>query len=203
MKGCGAYPSGSFRGTRKLKEKKQKKKDKSSKKTHNLWPLKVFFIALCISAVLSFAADRVLSDAGILIAVIVLAVFIILGIIFDMIGVAATAANPAPFHAMASHKEKGGTQAIWLLNHAESVSSFCNDVVGDICGIISGTTAAVIVLQLQSNLQLSNTLTSIIMTSLISAITIGGKALGKTTAIKQSVKVITAVAKFLAFFQKD
>ena len=186
-----------------MKEKKQNKKDNKDKKNRNLWPLKVFFLAMGISAVLSFAADRAMNNAGLALAIIVLVVFIFLGILFDMIGVAVTAANPAPFHAMASHKEKGGKEAIWLLSNAERVSSFCNDVVGDICGIISGSTAAVIVLELQEIFSISNTLTTIIITALISGITIGGKALEKVTAIKSSVKVVTATAKFLAFFKKD
>ena len=188
-----------------MKEKKnrQKNKDNKTKPQHNYWPLKVFFLALGISAVLSFAADRAMSNANLILALVVLIIFILLGIIFDMIGVAVTAANPAPFHAMASHKEKGGKEAIWLLNNAERVSSFCNDVVGDICGIISGSTATVIVLQLREVLGLSNTLTTIIITALISAITIGGKALDKVTAINNSVKVVTVTARILAFFHKQ
>lgn len=74
-----------------------------------------------------------------------LVIFIALGIVFDMIGVAVTAADPRPFHSMAAHGEKGGREAIRLLNMSNKVSSLCNDVVGDICGIVSGSTAAVIV----------------------------------------------------------
>ncbi len=85
-------------------------------------------------------------------AALVLAVFIGLGIVFDMIGVAVTAADPKPFHSMAAHKEKGAKAAIRLLQNANQVSSVCNDVVGDICGIVSGSTAAVIVTHLQRDL---------------------------------------------------
>ena len=157
---------------------------------------------MALSAVLSFAAAEIIGNAGYVLAAATLLIFVLLGIVFDMVGVAVTAADSAPFHAMASHKEKGGKEAIWLINNAERVSSICNDVVGDICGIISGTTAAVIVLLLQKSFSISNTLASIIITALISGITIGGKALGKSTAIKQSTKVVTAAAKFLSFFHK-
>ena len=157
---------------------------------------------MALSAVLSFAAAEIIGNAGYVLAAATLLIFVLLGIVFDMVGVAVTAADSAPFHAMASHKEKGGKEAIWLINNAERVSSICNDVVGDICGIISGTTAAVIVLLLQNSFSISNTLASIIITALISGITIGGKALGKSTAIKQSTKVVTAAAKFLSFFHK-
>ncbi len=65
------------------------------------------------------------------------------------------------------------------------MSSVCNDVVGDICGIVSGTTAAVIVIRLQTALDMRSVLVSVAVTALISGLTIGGKALGKTFAIQQ------------------
>ena len=127
----------------------------------------------------------------------VLAVFIGLGIVFDMIGVAVTAADPKPFHSMAAHKEKGAREAIRLLQNANQVSSVCNDVVGDICGIVSGSTAAVIVTHLQRDFSTSSVLISIGATALISGITIGGKALGKTVAINQCTSVVYRVARIM------
>ena len=118
-------------------------RDKQKKK-HNHWPLRVFFMAVVLSALLSFFSSTALEGTGYAVALAVLAAFIALGIVFDMVGVAVTAADPRPFHSMAAHKEKGGKEAIRLLKNANQVSSFCNDVVGDICGIVSGSTAAVI-----------------------------------------------------------
>ena len=131
------------------------------------------------------------------VALAVLAAFIALGIVFDMVGVAVTAADPRPFHSMAAHKEKGGKEAIRLLKNANQVSSFCNDVVGDICGIVSGSTAAVIVTQLQRDLSTHSVLLSIGITALISGITIGGKALGKTVAINDCTNVVYRVARVM------
>lgn len=54
------------------------------------------------------------------------------------------------------------------MKNANQVSSFCNDVVGDICGIVSGSTAAVIVTQLQRDLSTHSVLLSIGITALIS-----------------------------------
>ena len=115
----------------------------------------------------------------------------------DMIGVAVTAADPKPFHSMAAHKEKGAKAAIRLLQNANQVSSVCNDVVGDICGIVSGSTAAVIVTHLQRDLSTTSVLISIGATALISGITIGGKALGKTVAINQCTSVVYRVARIM------
>ena len=98
---------------------------------------------------------------------------------------------------MAAHKEKGGREAIRLLNNADRVSSFCNDVVGDICGIVSGSTAAVIVTQLQRSFSTTSVLISIAVTALISGLTIGGKALGKNVAIRDCTNVVHRVAILL------
>lgn len=168
------------------------------KKKRDSWPLRVFVMAVFISAVLSLLASTALEGTGYIVAIAVLLVFILLGIVFDMIGVAVTAADPKPFHSMAAHKEKGGREAIRLLQSAERVSSVCNDVVGDICGIVSGTTAAVIVAALQRDFSTTNVVISIGITALISGLTIGGKALGKKVAIKDCTAVVYRVARMMA-----
>lgn len=175
-------------------------RDKSKKKSSgssNHWVLHVFLMSVVLSAVLSFLSSVALTGAGYVVATLVLLFFIALGILFDVIGVAVTAADPRPFHSMAAHREKGGKVAIHLLNNASRVSSFCNDVVGDICGIVSGSTAAVIISQLQRSFSTTTVLISIAVTALISGLTIGGKALGKTIAIHDSTNVIHRVARVL------
>ena len=179
---------------------RDKEKDKEKEKTKaggSRWVFHVFLMSVTLSAVLSFLSSEALSDAGYVVAILVLAFFIVLGIVFDMIGVAVTAADPRPFHSMAAHKEKGGKEAIRLLNNASRVSSFCNDVVGDICGIVSGTTAAVIVSRLQQSLSAGSVLLTIGVTALISGATIGGKAIGKNIAIDDCTNVVHRVAKIL------
>ena len=138
-----------------------------------------------------------------MVTLLVLAVFIALGIMFDMVGVAVTAADHPPFHSMAAHKEKGGREAIRLLQNANQVSSVCNDVVGDICGIVSGTTGAVIVVQLQKAFSVQTVLLSVSVTALISGLTIGGKALGKTFAMNKSTRVVFLAGKFLHIFHRS
>ena len=172
------------------------------KKKNDHWPLRVFFLAVALSALLSFFSSTALSGAGYVVAILVLLAFIALGIVFDMVGVAVTAADPKPFHSMAAHKEKGATEALMLLRNAGRVSSVCNDVVGDICGIVSGTTAAVIVTRLQATFDLQGVLLSVAVTALISGLTIGGKALGKTFAIQRSTKVVYWAGRFLHLFHR-
>ena len=93
--------------------------------------------------------------------------------------------------------EKGGKEAIRLLSNANRVSSVCNDVVGDICGIVSGSTAAVIVTALQRDFNTANVMISIGVTALISGLTIGGKALFKKVAINECTAVVYRVARIM------
>ncbi|WP_409968449.1 hypothetical protein RFF05_00100 [Bengtsoniella intestinalis] len=147
-------------------------------------------------------SETVLQRADLIVAVLILLLFITVGICFDVIGVAVTAADPKPFRSMAARKQKGAKEALGLLQKAERVSSICNDVVGDICGIVSGTTAAVIVLQINSVISVSSVLISVLVTALISGLTIGGKAIGKNIAINQSTRVIYWVGRVLYVFRR-
>ena len=176
------------------------KNDPSKPASYRRWVLRIFLVSVALSAVLSLASGVVLADAGYALAVAVLAAFVLLGIAFDVLGVAVTAADARVFHSMAAHREKGAREALYLLKNAEKTSSFCNDVVGDICGIVSGSTAAVIVVRLQERFDTQSILLSIAVTALISGATIGGKAIGKRIAISQSHEVVFRAAKLLRLF---
>ena len=181
-----------------MKKEKNEKKGGSSYQ----WPLTAFWMAMALSAILTLASKSMLNGAGMAIALLILMLFIGLGILFDIIGTAVMSADPKPFHSMAAHKEKGAKQALTLLRNADRVSSICNDVVGDICGIVSGATAAVIVPQLQSGLNIQSVFISVGVTALVSGLTIGGKALGKPFAMKQSTRVVYLAGRFLYLFHR-
>lgn len=183
--------------------KDAKKKPKKKEKSTGRWAVQVFFIAVTLSAVLSFASDQALDGAGLAVAFGVLLAFILLGIVFDIIGVSVTAADEKPFHSMAARKTPGAREALNLIRKADKVSSFCNDVVGDICGIISGSTGAVIVVQMQEAFDfLPAMVLSLAVTALTSGLTIGGKALGKSFAIARSTAVLQLVGRFLHLFSR-
>ena len=186
-----------------MKKTKNTKAEKKKETSQYRWATTVFLLAVALSAVLSLASESMLSGAGVAVALLILGIFIGLGIVFDIIGVAVTAADPRPFHSMAAHKEKGAREALNLLRNASHVSSVCNDVVGDICGIVSGATGAVIVTQLQRALDTRSVLISAGITALVSGLTIGGKALGKTFAISQSTKVVYWAGRFLHLFHRS
>lgn len=186
------------------KSKKQNKRGKTDSRKEEKkkmpWAVYVFFLSLLISAAMSFLSSEMLAGAGLTLAFGVLMVFILLGIVFDIIGMAVTAADERPFHSMAAHRAPGAREALRLIRKANQVSSFCNDVVGDICGIVSGSTAAVIVVRLHETFGFESIVTSLAITAITSGLTIGGKAIGKTFAIDKSTTVLCLVGRILHVF---
>ncbi len=170
---------------------KQKKKKKSS---NVRWIVTIFFVTIIISSTISFLSSAIMEDAGLVEAFLVLLVIVLLGIIFDIIGVAVMSAQEKPFHSMAAKKVPGAAEALKLLRNAEKVSSFCNDVVGDICGVVSGSASAVIAVMALKDMN-ADSVAQLIMSALVAGVTIAGKACGKNVAMKQSVKIVNMVAK--------
>ena len=166
------------------------------------WVVTVFLITVVISGIISLVSDEVMDSSSLPVAFLILLAIVMVGIIFDIIGMAVASADEKPFHSMAARKVPGSQEAIRLLRNAERVSSICNDVVGDICGIVSGATGAVIVARLQKGLDLESVLISVGVTALISGATIGGKALGKPFAMNQSKRVVHLAGRFLHLFHR-
>lgn len=123
---------------------------------------------------------------------------ILIGVIFDVVGTAVTAAEETPFHAMGAVKVRGSREAIYLIRHADKVANFCNDVVGDIAGTISGALAASIILQVVSQKLPAKDLLSAAAIALIAACTVGGKSLGKSYAIEQAQQIVFMVGKLIS-----
>jgi len=173
-----------------------------SKKNGLIWVISITFLSFFISAVLTVASSDILREANIITALLVLFIIILVNIIFDIIGTSVTSAEETPFHAMASRKIFGAKQAIKLIRNADKVSNVCNDVVGDICGIISGAAGAYIIFRIigdQSNV----TVAELIITGLITALTVGGKSLGKTIALRNSNYIIYKVGVIISLITKN
>ena len=154
-------------------------------------------ISVAVTMVFTLASTEVLGRAGYVVAFAVLAVFIILGIVFDIIGIAVAVADEAPFHSMAVHRERGAREALRLIKNADKVTSFCNDVVGDVSGIVSGSTAALIAARLMQRLSTDNLMVPLLISGAVTGLTIGGKAAGKTFAINKSAVIALKVGKLL------
>ncbi len=178
---------------------KQKKKTTPKKNNHR-WAVTVFFIAVLLSSTISFLSSTVMEDAELVEAFIVLLFIVFLGILFDIIGVAVMSASEKPFHSMAARKVPGAAEALKLLRNAEKVSNFCNDVIGDICGVVSGSASAVIAVKALTQVK-SDMLSQLIMSALVAGVTISGKAFGKNIATSQSTNIVHIVSKIIYYIK--
>ena len=170
------------------------KKKKNKKRGNVRWIITVFFVAVIVSSAISFLSSSVMQDAGIVEAFVVLLAIVLIGILFDMVGVAVMSAGEKPFHSMAAKKLPGAAEALKLLRNAEKVSSFCNDVVGDICGVVSGSASAVIAGKALTSMN-SDTVPQLIMSALVAGLTIAGKAGGKNLAMNKSTQIVFLVSR--------
>ncbi len=186
---------------KKRKRVKVRSNHTPNKKVSVSWILTTVLLTFFLSVTMSVLTSTLLGDVAIGVAFLILLAIVFLGIIFDILGIAVTTASEAPFHAMASNRVPGAREAIRLIRNAEKVSNFCNDVIGDICGIVSGATGSFIATQLILNFSFNSLLTSLIVTALISSITVGGKAFGKTLAINQCNQFVFYIGKLLALFR--
>ena len=161
------------------------------------WVVTIMIIAFLLSMLFSFVSNLVIPNVTIILSCLLVLFFILLGVLFDMIGVSSTTADPIVFLAMASRKIKSASLAIYLIQNSNKVSSICCDVVGDICGILSGSGGAAIAIILTTNFHMNAVFSSLLVTSLIAALTIGGKALGKGVAINKANIILEKFSKLL------
>lgn len=165
------------------------------------WVVTIFFVTILVSGTISFTSDLIMANSTMLVAFIILLAIILIGIIFDVIGVAVTSADEKPFHSMAARKVPGAQESIRLLRNAERVSSICNDVVGDICGVVSGSASATIAAQVLNNFEMSlESVVPLVMSALVAGLTVGGKAIGKTFAMNSCTAIVHGVGKIVWAF---
>ena len=162
------------------------------------WVIIIFFITMLVSGTITFVSDEIMDHSNIVVAFLILLMIVLFGIIFDTVGVAVTSADEKPFHSMAARKVPGAMEAIRLLRNAERVSSICNDVVGDICGVVSGSASATIAAQVLQNFDFSAPrIVTLLMSALVAGLTVSGKAIGKTLAINSSTKIVSVVGRII------
>ena len=122
------------------KKKEKEKKEKVNKK----WVTTIIVIAFTVSFILSAVSEVAIPNLSIVWGVLLTLLFVIIGILFDIVGVSVTSADEKVFHSMNSRQVKGSKVAVLFKKNADKVSSFCCDVIGDICGIVSGASASLI-----------------------------------------------------------
>ena len=162
------------------------------------WVIIIFLVTIFVSGTISLISDEVMDHSGIVVEFVILFIIILIGVIFDIIGMAVASADEKPFHSMAARKVPGAQNAIRLLRNAERVSSICNDVVGDICGVVSGSASATIAAQILQHGDFGwPQIVSLGMSALCAGLTVGGKAVGKTFAVNSATEIVHAVGKLI------
>ncbi|MBQ3503828.1 MAG: hypothetical protein IJA75_03895 [Oscillospiraceae bacterium] len=160
------------------------------------WVVTIFFVTIFISGTISLLSDVLMENSTMAVAFLILLVIILVGIVFDIIGMAVATADEKPFHSMAARKVPGAVEAIRLLRNAERVSSICNDVVGDICGVVSGSASATIAAQILRNFEFTwPQIISLLMSALAAGLTVGGKAIGKSFAVNSCTAIVHGVGR--------
>ncbi len=185
--------------TQKSKQKEPSKK--ISKGT--IWAIKITLITFILACCVTFITEIASTKSNVVISILLLLFLIVIAILFDAIGVAATSCDIAPLLSMASRRVKGASYAVKLVKNAEKVANICNDVIGDMAGIISGICTATIVLKIASyekNIDNISLWLSILMSSVVSAVTVGGKAFFKSIAMKNSKEMMLLAGRILSVF---
>lgn len=187
----------------KYSKKVLKKKPKEKKLLDWNWVITITSLSFIISFIFSGVSEALIPNINLIFAILLVLLVVIIGVIFDVIGIATTAADIKTFNSMATKKVRGSELAVNFIKQADRVSSFCNDVIGDICGIISGSGGAAISLIIAHKYNLSVFGVTLIMTAVLASITIGGKAMGKSYAVNKSNLILYNFASFLSIFYKS
>jgi len=183
----------------KLDNKVKFRQQNGNKKLNYQWIVTISFITLIIAMLLSYFSLIFMNIVSLVGAILLLLVIISVGVFFDLLGIAVTAANETPFHSMASGKVKGAKESIFIIRNASSVANFFNDVIGDIAGIISGSASAAIIIKLMIDSEGQELVSSIVLGGLIAAFTVGGKAFGKEIALRHSNAIVYRIGLLLSY----
>ncbi len=184
-----------------IKEKRENKntkaKNKNGKKNKNTWMYIIFVITFLLSICFSIISNILVEKLNTFAAILVLVGIILIGILFDMIGMSVASVAEAPFHAKASKKHKGAKEAVKLVKYSEKVSSVCNDVIGDVCGVVSGAVGAVIAINIANMLKVDTFVVSLLVGALVASFTVLGKAIGKAIASTKAEDIIYKVGSII------
>jgi CBS domain containing-hemolysin-like protein len=186
-----------------LDDRKKPKKNKSfqvakpsqSVNVSHKWTVIVVILSFTLSVLFGSVTSGIMADLHISVAFVILFAIIVVNVLFDMFGTAVASAEEYSFHSLASRKVNGAVQSVKIIRHAPQVSNLCNDVIGDIAGIISGSSTAIIVTELVAGFGLNGVITSLVLTALVASLTIGGKAFFKGVAMQNCNSIIFFLGK--------
>ena len=161
--------------------------------------LRIAVITFVLSIVFNLGSSSLLGIMPLVYSFGLLFFIVFVGILFDIVGVAAAAGQESPFHAMAANRIPGAKQAIWMLRNADQVATYASDVVGDISGTLSGAIGAAIVFRIVLyQPAMNDMILTTLMIAVVAAVTVGGKAWGKTVAITRCTEILYITGRIMA-----
>ena len=166
-------------------------------KENRKWIITTFILTFTLAMVFGGVSNVVIEKMNLVMAIIVLVLVIALGIMFDMIGMAIATCEEAPFHAKAAKKHSGAKEVIKLLKEKDKATNICNDLIGDICGIVSGSACALISVKISTILVMDVVIVSLVLSALVAMITVGGKAIGKGISMNNAENIMYMVGAVL------
>ncbi len=181
---------------------KQEEKERTKGHSDIKWFIQIFITTFVLSIIFSYISANGVSNLSLLPAILILLFVIVMGIFFDIIGVAVTVANENEFHAKATKKVKGSKDSIKLIRNAPKVANICADVIGDICGVLSGAISALISVKITEKLGVNFNI-QFVLSATVAALTVGGKAIGKNLANNKSTQIVHSVGVIINKFSKN
>jgi len=178
------------------------KKNKNDENSELSWFITVFITTFFLSIIFSYISTNSISNLKLMPAIIILILVIFIGILFDIIGVAVTVAKEHEFHAKATKKIEGSKTSIKLIKNSAKVANICADVIGDICGVLSGSISALVSMKITETFGIQFHI-QFIISAIVASLTVGGKALGKSIAQKNSTKIVHFTGIILNKFSID
>lgn len=167
--------------------------------------LRVGFLSFVLAVVVNYVSDLALSSVHVLVAFLVVLLLVAVNVTLDILGTSVTAADQVPLNAKAAKRIPGARQAIWLVRNADRVANFCNDVVGDVTGAVSGAAGTTVAMQLSALVGGGAAVSQFVMlgtVGLIAGLTVGGKAAGKNFAIERATDVVMLAGRILYAVEK-
>ncbi|MBP3431750.1 MAG: hypothetical protein J6K39_02730 [Clostridia bacterium] len=152
------------------------------------WAFKTLILSISLSIVFSMVSQSLFPKLSATLSLFVIAFFIVLSVIFDMVNVAVTTINVKQLKN--ENGKRGYETALKLCQNREKVSSFCGDVVGDICGILSGAGGVSLVVNMHIPDMNVYFVVTCLISSLIAGLTIFGKAIMKNFAVEKCAVVV-------------
>lgn len=182
----------------KIREKHNKKNSGAR------WTATVTVLSFVLTVLFSFLAESVTEASSVVLSVLIILALIVISIIADIVGTAVTVCDAMPLAAMSSRKVRGARSALKLIHNSEKVASICCDVIGDICGIVTGAAATAIVYMILSSggSEGARLWISILISASVACLTIGGKAFGKKIAHNKSKEIVYFIGRMLSITDK-